>query len=77
MSPFPTDPDVSTVHLGAFTHEHADEIAGKLEGAGISWWYKQPGFISQIWEMGQVHLFVDRDRLTDAQAFAREVLGEG
>ncbi len=75
MSSFPADPNVSTIHLGAFTHEHADAIAGKLEEAGISWWYKQPGFISQIWEMGQVHLFVDRERLDEAQALARDLVG--
>ncbi len=75
MSPFPTDPDVSTVHLGAFTHAHADAIAGELEAAGISWWYKQPGLISQLWEMGQVHLFVDRSRIDEARALAKDVIG--
>jgi hypothetical protein len=65
--------EVRTVHLGQFTHEHADEIAGELERAGIAWWYKAPGFFSQIWELG-VRLFVDRDRLQEAQAIAARVL---
>jgi hypothetical protein len=30
--------DVSTVHLGQFTHEHAEAIAAELEAAGIVWW---------------------------------------
>jgi hypothetical protein len=68
--------DIRTVHLGQFTHEHADEIAGELERAGIAWWYKAPGFFSQIWELG-VRLFVDRDRLEEAQAIAGRVVGDG
>jgi hypothetical protein len=64
-----------TVHLGQFTHEHADRIAGELERAGIVWWYKAPGFFSQIWEHG-VWLFVDRGRLDEARAIARRVLAD-
>lgn len=67
---------VRTVHLGQFTHEHADEIAGELEQAGIVWWYKAPGFFSQIWEHG-VRLFVDRDRLEEARRIAERVLAAG
>jgi hypothetical protein len=66
--------DIRTVHLGQFTHEHAEEIAGKLERAGIAWWYKAPGFFSQIWEHG-VRLFVDRERLDEAREIAAAVLG--
>ena len=62
-----------TVHLGQFTREHAEEIAGKLEGAGIVWWYKQPGYFSSIWEKG-VRLFVDATRLVESQEIARQVL---
>ena len=45
------------------------------------WWYKTPGFFSQIWERS-VRLFVDRDRLDEARAIADRVLagqpeGEG
>ena len=65
--------DVRTVHLGQYTHEHAEAIAAELEKAGISWWYKAPGFLSQIWELG-VRLFVDRERLDEARAIADRVL---
>jgi hypothetical protein len=65
--------DVSTVHLGQFTHEHAEAIAAELEAAGIVWWYKAPGFLSAIWEHG-VRLFVDRTRLDEARAIADRVL---
>ncbi|HKE54900.1 MAG TPA: hypothetical protein VKC55_09055 [Actinomycetota bacterium] len=66
--------DVHTVHLGAYTHAHAEAIAGELEKAGIVWWYKAPGFFSQIWEHS-IRLFVDRDRLGEAKAIADRVLG--
>ena len=69
------DRDVSTVHLGQFTREAANEIAGELESAGILWWYKEPGFLSQAWELG-VRLFVDKERLTEARAIADRVLAE-
>jgi hypothetical protein len=65
--------DVHTVHLGAYTHEHAEAIAAELENAGIVWWYKAPGFFSQIWERS-VRLFVDRDRLEESRAIADRVL---
>lgn len=67
------DADIRTVHLGQFTHEHANDIAGELEKAGIVWWYKQPGYFSSIWEKG-TRLFVDSARLEEAQALARKVL---
>ncbi|MGQ0668246.1 MAG: hypothetical protein ACT4PO_00990 [Actinomycetota bacterium] len=63
----PHDPNVVTVYLGQFTREGANRIAGELEKAGIVWWYKEPGLISQIWEYG-VRLFVDRNRLADAKS---------
>jgi hypothetical protein len=65
--------DVHTVHLGGYTHEHAEAIAAELEEAGIVWWYKAPGFLSQIWE-SSVRLFVDSDRLEEAKAIADEIL---
>lgn len=65
--------DVRTVHLGQYTHEHAEAIAAELEKAGIAWWYKAPGFLSQIWEHG-VRLFVDRERQDEARAIAGRVL---
>lgn len=73
MSPLPSDANVITTYLGSFTAGHANEIAGELEGAGISWWYKQPGFFSQIWEFGAVRLFVDRERIEEARRIARRI----
>lgn len=64
---------ITTVHLGQYTREAANEIAGELEAAGIVWWYKEPGFFSQIWEVG-VRLFVDRARLDEAKAIAARVV---
>jgi hypothetical protein len=63
---------ITTVHLGQFTRESANAIAGRLEKAGIVWWYKEPGYLSQVWEFG-VRLFVDRDRLDEAQQIAAKV----
>ncbi len=65
-------PRVTTVHLGQYGRETANEIAGELERAGIVWWYKEPGFLSQIWEFG-VRLFVDRDRLAEARSIADRI----
>ncbi len=67
---------VTTVHLGQFTRETANRIAGELEEAGIVWWYKEPGFLSQIWEYG-VRLFVDRERLDDARRIAARIQARG
>lgn len=64
---------ISTVQLGQFTDEHANEIAGKLEEAGIVWWYKQPGYFARLWEKG-TRLFVDDSRLDEARAIARDIL---
>jgi len=72
---YPSDPSIITVHLGQFTREHANAIAGQLEEAGIVWWYKEPGSISRLWEHG-VRLFVDRDRLGQAKEIATQVLGQ-
>jgi hypothetical protein len=66
------DPNVLTVHLGQFSREEANRIAEGLERAGIVWWYKEPGFFSQIWELG-VRLFVDRTRLSEAREIVTEV----
>jgi hypothetical protein len=66
---------ISTVHLGQFTRETANEIAGELERAGIVWWYKEPGYVSQVWEMG-VRLFVDRARLAEAEAIRDRIVAE-
>ncbi len=66
---------ITTVHLGQYTRETANEIAGELEAAGIVWWYKEPGYISQVWEFG-VRLFVDRTRLAEAQSIADRITAE-
>jgi hypothetical protein len=63
---------ISTVHLGQFARETADSIAGELVKADIVWWYKEPGFISQLWERG-VRLFVDASRLDEAKAIVERV----
>lgn len=63
---------IITVHLGQFDRVTANEIAGELEKAEIVWWYKEPGFFSQIWEFG-VRLFVDRARLDEAREIVRRV----
>lgn len=69
------DANVTTVHLGQFTRETANAIAGELEKAGIVWWYKEPGFISQVWEYG-VRLFVDKKRLAEAKAIVERIQRE-
>jgi hypothetical protein len=66
---------LSTVHLGQYTRETANEIAGELEQAGIVWWYKEPGWLSQVWEFG-VRLFVDKKRLEEARAIAERIVAE-
>jgi hypothetical protein len=64
---------ITTVHLGQFTRETGNEIAGALEEAGIVWWYKEPGFLAQVWEYG-VRLFVDEARLPEAREIADRVV---
>jgi hypothetical protein len=67
---------VSTVYLGQYTREHANAIAGELEQAGIVWWYKDPGFLSRLWEYG-IRMFVDRARLEEARGIAERIVGGG
>lgn len=69
--------DVRTVHLGAYTPAHAALIAHELDDRHIVWWSKQPGFLSRIWELGSVHLFVDRTKIADAKEIADRVLETG
>jgi hypothetical protein len=66
---------ISTVHLGQYTRETANAIAGELEKAGIVWWYKEPGWLSQVWEYG-VRLFVDKRRLPEAEEIAQRISAE-
>ena len=71
----PSDPDVITVYLGQFPRDEANRIAEGLEEVAIPWWYKEPGFLSQIWEFG-VRIFVDRERLEDARQIVARVEAE-
>ena len=66
----------STVYLGQFSWEHANEIAGRLEAAGIVWWHKQAGAVTSVLFAGEwgVRLFVDKERLEDARSIAAEVV---
>jgi hypothetical protein len=66
------------VYLGQFTHEHANEIAGELEEAGIAWWVKNPGTFAYVFlnEWGP-RLFVDADRLDEARAIAERIAPHG
>ncbi len=66
---------VSTVHLGQYSRETANEIAGELEAAHIAWWYKEPGWLASVWEFG-VRLFVDESRLDDARQIADRIVAE-
>ena len=68
-------PDVRTVHLGQFTAEHADRIAAAFDEHGIVWWSKEPGGLSRFWQLG-IELFVDRERLAEAQALAQAIVGD-
>jgi hypothetical protein len=68
---------ISTVYLGQFTHEHANQIAEALEEAGITWWVKNPGTLSYVlfMEWGP-RLFVDKTRLTEAKAIVGRIAPE-
>lgn len=67
-----------TVYLGRFTWEHANEIAGALEEAGIAWWAKNPGTLAYVLlgEWGP-RLFVDRDRYQEAREIAGRIAPDG
>jgi len=69
---------ITTVYLGQFTWENANRIAERLEDAGITWWTKNPGTVAYVLfgEWGP-RLFVDRARLAEARAIAREIAPEG
>ena len=67
---------MKSVYLGQYTDENANEIAGALESAKISWSYKQAGFLSRMLFLGDwgTRLFVDADRLDEAKAIAERVM---
>lgn len=67
-----------TVQLGQFTEDNAERIAGELERAGIVWWHKSHGRFVQLLSAADwgVRVFVEADRLDEARALAREIVGE-
>ena len=69
---------VSTVYLGQFTNEHANQIAEELERAGIIWWAKNPGTLSYVFLMEWgARIFVDEERLEEAREIARRIAPDG
>ena len=69
--------EVRTVHLCACSPFHAAEIGALLEEAGIVWWEKPPTAGLLAFLDRESNLFVDRERLAEAQRIADEVLQEG
>ena len=69
---------MNTIQLGQYTWEEANAIAGLLEEAGIVWWQKQAGAITRMFSAGDwgVRLFVDSERLEEAQRLAASVTGQ-
>lgn len=68
---------MKTVYLGQYTDEHANEIAGELEKAGIAWTYKQASVITKALFIGEwgTRLFVQKERLQEAREIAERVIG--
>lgn len=66
-----------TVYLGQFTDENAEAIAARLEELGIVWWWKRSGMFGRFFFAGEwgVRLFVEEDRLDEAEGIAEEVAG--
>ena len=64
-----------SVYLGQYTDEVANAIAGRLEEAGIAWSYKQAGFFTRIYFIGEwgTRMFVESERLGEARVIAQEV----
>lgn len=68
----------TTVYLGQFTNDHANEIAEELEKAGIEWWAKNPGTLSYVFLMEWgARLFVDEKRLDEAREIAGRIAPDG
>lgn len=59
-----------TAYLGQFTRDHAEQIAGALEEAGIAWTYKQFGRLTKLFFAGDwgVRMFVDSSRIDEARS---------
>jgi len=64
-----------SAYLGQFTDEVANAIAGRLEEAGIAWSYKQAGFFTRIFFIGEwgTRMFVDAERMDEARSIAGEI----
>lgn len=69
------DAGSSSVYLGQFEDETAEEIAAALEEAGIGWYYKQPGGITRLMFAGEwgVRLFVDAARIDEVRTIVERV----
>jgi hypothetical protein len=69
---------VRTVQLGQFVDENADAIVEALEVEGIVHWTKRHGGLARTLFAGDwgTRIFVDADRLEQAQDITRGILGE-
>lgn len=67
-----------TVQLGQFTDENAERVAEALESAGIVWWHKSSGPFVRILSAADwgVRVFVEANRLDEARAVVRGLLGD-
>lgn len=67
-----------TVQLGQFTEENAQKVLEALERAGIVHWHKRHGRFVQVLSAADwgVRVFVEAQRLEDARAIARDIVGE-
>lgn len=67
---------MKSVYLGQYTDEVANVIAEELEQSQIGWSYKQAGWVTKIFFLGEwgTRMFVDSDRLDEAQKIADRVV---
>jgi hypothetical protein len=70
-----TESQPRTTYAGQFTFEHAEQIAEKLEAAGIAWSSKQAGKFTRFFFAGEwgVRLFVDGARMDEVRAIVAEL----
>lgn len=68
----------TTVLLGQFTDEHAEQIVARLEDADITWWVKVSGRWTRSLFAGEwgTRVFVDEAQLDRAGVIARRVVGD-
>jgi len=64
-----------SAYLGQFTDEVANAIAGRLEESQIAWSYKQAGYFTRNFFLGEwgTRMFVEADRLDEARDIANAV----